>query len=133
MNLLVPIWRVRLLPTVSAPFDVIRAACGRNKLLALFLSHLLPVFKLYVSEDPTVHEGESSKKSYFPVIFADYSISRIRHLGPEEQRVFRIAIVHPGLVRNCVSHPPTTETCFASKSNVTIEHLSIIEGAISHP
>jgi len=116
-----------LLPTVSAPFDVIRAACGRNKL------RLLPVFEQHVSEDPTVHEEKSSKKSYFPVIFADYSISRIRHLGPEEQRVFRIAIVHPGLIRNRVSHPPTTETCFALKSNVTVEHLSIIEGTISHP
>ena len=80
-----------------------------------------------------MHEEESSKKSYFPVIFADYSISRIRHLGPEEQRVSRVTIVHPSLIRNCVSHPPATETCFALKSNVTIKHLSIIESCIFHP
>ena len=120
-------------PAVSAPFDVIRAACGRKRLLPLFLSLPLSVFKLRFSEDPTVLEGESSNKSLFPVIFADYSISRIRHLGPEEQHVFRVAIVHPSLIRNCVPHPPTTEIRVALKSNVTIEHLSIVEGSIPYP
>lgn len=90
------------------------------------------VFKLHVSEDPTARGG-NSKKSLFPVIFADYSISRTRHLGPEEQHVFRVAVVHPSLIRNCVPYPPTTEIRVALKSNVTIEHPSIVEGSIPYP